>query len=78
MSRRICKNMYDFAILNNIDKQKESTVDQTFMHIKEGTRSKQLPEIRRGGKSGFIVARAGEPQSSRQVQTRNPGQTGTS
>ena len=60
--------MHYFAILNNIDKQKESTVDYTFMHIKEGTRSKQLPEIRRGGKSGFIVARAGEePQSSRQV-----------
>ena len=68
MSRRICNNMHYFAILNNIDKQKESTVDYTFMHIKEGTRSKQLPEIRRGGKSGFIVARAGEePQSSRQV-----------
>lgn len=56
-----------FAIVNNIDKQKESTVDQRFVHIKEGTRSKQLPEIRRGRKSGVKAVTAGEPQSSRQV-----------
>lgn len=48
-------------------KQKESVLDQTSMHMKEGTRSKQLPEVRRGRKSGVAVERAGEPQSSRQV-----------
>ena len=32
------------------------------MHIKEGTRSKQLPEVRRGRRSGVTVARAGEPE----------------
>lgn len=37
------------------------------MHMKEGTRSKQLPEVRRGRKSGVAVERAGELQSSRQV-----------
>lgn len=57
--------MHSFAILNNIDKQKESTVDQTSMHIKKGPRSKELPEVSRGRKSGVIVARAEEPQSSR-------------
>lgn len=48
-------------------KQKESILDQTSMHMKEGTRSKQLPEVRRGRKSGVAVERAGELQSSRQV-----------
>lgn len=56
-----------YAILNNTDKQKESTIDQTSMLIREGMRSKQLPEVRRGGKSGVTVARAEEPQGSRQA-----------
>lgn len=55
------------AILNNTEKQKESTIDQTTMLIRKGRRSKQLPEVRRGRKSGVTVARAEEPQSSRQV-----------
>lgn len=41
--------MHYFAILNNTDTQKESTVDQISMHIKEGMTRKPLPEIRRGG-----------------------------
>lgn len=72
MSRKISKTMHYFAILNNLDKQKESTVDQTSMHEKGGTRSKQLPEVRRGRKSQQ------QEQSSRQVYTRNARQTGAS
>lgn len=48
------------------------------MHMKESMRNKQLPEVGRGGKSGVTVARAEEPHSSRQVDTRNPRQTGAS
>lgn len=37
-----------FAVLNNRKKQREITIDQTSMYMKEGMRSKQLPEVRKG------------------------------
>ena len=62
MSRRTGENLHYFAILNNLDKQSTD-----IRHVKEGRRNKQLPEVGRSRKPGVTVARAEEPQSSRQV-----------
>lgn len=48
MSLKDMKNVHYFVIFSNTTKQKEITVDQTSTHRKEGMRSKQLPEVRRG------------------------------
>lgn len=67
LSKRIGKNMQYFVILSNLDLKKKKHSRSDTMHMKEGRRSKQLPEVGRSRKSGDIVARAEEPQSSRQA-----------